>query len=79
MNDALTELNILYSHFKSLPRYTRAQFELGEKTHFDVKLQRQAVGMVGAHEALANMNEDLPNMFEMESKLKQLGVQTPAE
>ena len=63
MNDALTELNILYSHFKSLPRYTRAQFELGEKTHFDVKLQRQAVGMVGAHEALANNNEDLPNIL----------------
>lgn len=79
MNDALTELNILYSHFKSLPRYTREQFELGEKSHFEVKLQRQAVGMVGAIEALENMNTDLPKMFEMESQLKQLGVQTPAE
>ena len=60
MNDALTELNILYHHFKALPRYTREQFEQGERQHFEVKLQRQAVGMQGALEALENMNTDMP-------------------
>jgi hypothetical protein len=72
MNDALTELNILYSHFKALPRYTREQFELGEKKHFEVKLQRQVLGMVGGHEALENMNTDLPKFVELESNMRQL-------
>ena len=63
MNDALTELNILYSHFQKLPRYTREQFELGEREHFDTKLNRQLTGLQGAAEALVNMEQDLPAMM----------------
>lgn len=72
MNDALTELNILYQHFKKLPRYTRAQFEAGERTHFDTKLQRQLAGCQGAAEALTNMEKDLPMFTKLESELQLL-------
>jgi len=64
INDALQELNVLYHHFKTLPRYTRDEFEAGEKTHFEVKLTRQLTGIQGAQEALVNMNEDLPRLEE---------------
>ena len=72
MNDALTELNNLYAHFKALPRYTREQFELGERKHFDVKLLRQAQGCTGAIEALENMNVDMPAFAELEAEVKAL-------
>ncbi len=55
INDALKELNVLYAHFKALPRYTREEFEQGERQHFEVKLTRQVNNVVGAHEALVNM------------------------
>jgi hypothetical protein len=50
------ELNILYAHFQKLPRYTREQFELGEREHFDIKLNRQLLGVQGAAEALENQH-----------------------
>lgn len=40
LNDALKELNVLYKHFKALPKYTREQFEAGEKRHFLENLNR---------------------------------------
>jgi hypothetical protein len=72
MNDALTELNILYAHFQKLPRYTREQFELGEREHFDIKLNRQLLGVQGAAEALENMNTDLPSFVRLEQELRLL-------
>lgn len=72
MNDAITELNVLYGHFQKLPKYTREQFELGEKQHFETKLTRQLQGVSGAAEALANMNGDLPTMLAYEEQLTKL-------
>ena len=66
MNDALVELNILYQHFRALPRYTREQFEAGERKHFDIKLDRQLAGIQGALEAQYNMAQDLPNLTTIE-------------
>ena len=78
MNDALTELNLLYSHFKALPRYTREQFELAEKTHFEIKLDRQLRGVTGAAEALINMQQDLPALTSYETEvIKLLGAAAP--
>ncbi len=59
INDALAELSILYKHFKALPKFTREQFEQGEKLHFEQKLQRQLIGVSGARESLANMTDDI--------------------
>ena len=58
INDAISELNLLYKHFKSLPKFTRDQFESAERIHFEQKLNRAAVGIEGAKESLINMNED---------------------
>jgi hypothetical protein len=59
INDALAELNVLYAHFRKLPRYTREQFEAGERKHFELSLTRQAQGVTGAIESLSNMQESL--------------------
>lgn len=58
LNDALVELNLLYTHFKSLPKYTRAEFEAGEQRHFLENLNRQALGLAGAKTSLINMFDD---------------------
>ena len=58
LNDALKELGCLYTEFKKLPAITRDQFEEEERLHFQLKLERQAQGQVGALESLANMNGD---------------------
>jgi len=68
INDALVDLNIMYHHFKALPRYTRDEFEAGEATHFEVKLTRQLNNVQGAQEALVNMHTDMPSFFDLEDK-----------
>lgn len=62
INDAVTELNSLYGHFKALPRYTREEFEEEERVHFEQRLQRQIAGQDGARESLMNMNHDMNNI-----------------
>jgi hypothetical protein len=68
INDALQELNVLYRHFKALPRYTREEFEKEERLHFEQRLQRQIAGIEGAKESLVNMIDDMRsiNAFEKE-------------
>lgn len=58
LNDAVQELNVLYTHFKAMPRFTREQFEAGERTHYEQRLLRQVIGVDGAKASLINMNED---------------------
>jgi hypothetical protein len=72
-NDAIVELNILYKHFKALPKYTREQFEEGERLHFDQRLNRQALGLEGAKESLINMNEDMLAISNYEEQVLKLG------
>lgn len=72
INDAIAELNVLYKHFKNLPKYTREQFEQAEKIHFTQKLQRSVVGIEGAKEALINMNEDTLAIVQYEEKASAL-------
>ena len=60
LNDALHDLNTMYTEFKKIPKYTREQFEAEERTHFTQKLGRDVSGIRGAAEALVNMREDLP-------------------
>jgi hypothetical protein len=72
VNDAITELNVLYRHFKALPKYTREEFEKGEQHHFEIKLTRQLEGIQGAAESLANMQHDTPSLLEFEQERLQL-------
>lgn len=58
ISDAISELNLLYKHFKNLPKFTRDEFESAERLHFEQKLNRAAIGIDGAKESLINMNED---------------------
>lgn len=71
-NDALQELNILYKHFKALPKYTREQFEAGEKRHFLESLNRQTLGLSGAKESLINMFDDIAAIEKFETEFKQI-------
>lgn len=72
INDAISELNVLYKHFKSLPKFTREQFEQGEKLHYEQRLNRQVLGLEGAKESLINMNEDIHAIKSYEEKVLQL-------
>jgi|SRR3990167_904724 len=68
INDALAELNVLYAHFKRLPRFTREEFEVAEQTYFRESLTRQVSGVVGANESLTNMNVTTPAITANEAK-----------
>lgn len=72
INDTLITLNILYSHFKQLPKYTREDFEQGEKLHFEQKLNRSLMGIEGAKESLINMNEDITALKYLQNTLANL-------
>ena len=72
INDAIAELNVLYKHFKSLPKFTREQFEAGERVHFEQRLNRAALGLEGARESILNMRDDLPAITNYESQVAQL-------
>ena len=67
INDAYAELNILYGVFNKLPKFTREEFENGERKHFEVELIRQAKGIAGALESLDNMGCSL-EQFEIDKK-----------
>jgi hypothetical protein len=56
--DSLTELNLLYSKFKELPKFTREQFEAAERNHFEQKMLRQVSNIQGGAESLVNMRDD---------------------
>lgn len=60
INDAIAELNVLYHHFKRLPKYSRKEFEAAEHKYFGESLTRQIKGIVGAHESLTNMTQPTP-------------------
>jgi hypothetical protein len=51
LNDAIQELNCLYSEFIKFPKYTRLDFEREEESHFALKIQHKensllAMGLV---------------------------------
>jgi hypothetical protein len=71
-NDALQELNVLYKHFNALPKYTREEFEAGEKRHFLEDLNRQALGLSGAKQSLVNMFDDIASIEKFETEFKQI-------
>lgn len=73
LNDLLVELNVLYKHFKKMPKYTREQFESAERLHFEQKLGRQVLGIDGARMSLINMNEDLKSLNKFEDEVEKLG------
>lgn len=58
INDCIHECNRLYALYEKMPKYTREQFEAAEKTHYTLRLTRQAQGIQGAHESLLNMSEN---------------------
>lgn len=69
-NDAIHELNILYHHFKALPKYTREEFEAGEKRYYLESLNRQRLELTGPKEALINMLDDSKNIKQYEDAFK---------
>lgn len=71
INDALVELSVLYKHFKSLPKFTREQFEAGEQRHFVERLTRQH-HLSGDEQSLANMDTDFPALLNFEKSTAEL-------
>lgn len=62
--DALHSVAHYKTRMDSYPAITREQFELAEPGHYQHRLERQANGLTGAHEALANMRHDAPRLIE---------------
>lgn len=71
INDAIVELNILYKHFKALPKFTREQFEAGERRHFMERLNRQDV-LSANQQSLIHMNEDADTLTAFEGVTKDI-------
>ena len=72
INDALVELSVLYKHFKALPKFTRQEFEAGERLHYEQRLRRSIAGLEGAKESIINMNEDISALEQLESEIAKL-------
>jgi hypothetical protein len=72
INDIICELNVLYSEFKKLPKFTREQFEIAEQNYFTQSLERQARGVTGAVEGIINMNEDIRALEDYKEKIAQI-------
>jgi hypothetical protein len=75
-NDAIRELECLYKHFKALPKFTREQFELGEQNHFEQRLVRNANGITGPSESLANIANDIGALLSYEDKVRENDIIT---
>lgn len=72
IQDSIKELNIYYAYFKQFPRYTREQFEKEERMYFEQSLQRQAMGLTGAKEALLNMMDDMKTIVNFKEEYASL-------
>jgi len=72
ISDQFYELNTLYSHFRHFPKYTREQFEAGEKRYYLESLNRQVNNISGARESLINMSEDYEGLENFENHMASL-------
>jgi len=72
INDRLVELNVLYAEFKKLPKFTREQFENGEKRYYLENLNRQVNKITGASQALHNLAEDYTALTNFGNEFKKL-------
>lgn len=68
INDALVELNVLYRHFKALPKYTREEFEAGERQHYTLRMERDLTESA-PQQSLTNMKKDIENLLQIEGKV----------
>lgn len=68
INDAIVELDVLYKHFKALPKFTREQFEEGERAHFEERLTRDSV-LNASQQSLVNMRDDIEALFFFENEV----------
>jgi len=71
-NDAMQEIQFLYSHLEKFPEYTRQQFEDGELQHFLETSKRQVQGITGGQESLVNMTTDIPALAQYKEAVQQL-------
>ena len=55
VSDCLIEVNTLYAAFEKLPKYTRLEFESGERKHFELKLARDLILPNGSMQSLDSM------------------------
>jgi hypothetical protein len=74
INDMINEANIFYDHFKKFPRYTKEQFENGEKLFYEQKLARQIANLSGAKESVINMIDDVKTLENFQNELKKLSA-----
>jgi len=72
LNDTIKEAEFYYTKFKSFPKYTREEFEAGERLYFEQSLSRQLLGVTGAKEAVMNMLDDTKTIANFEDAIKQI-------
>ena len=68
-NDAWKELKQLYKYFKVLPKFTREEFEKGEREYFEKSLIRKSIGVDGANDSLLAMGIDKVTMKKMQLEI----------
>lgn len=72
VTDAIRQFELYYKHFQALPKYTKEQFEEGERLYYEQTQMRNVVGVTGAKEALVNMNEDIVTIQKFEQEFAKL-------
>lgn len=66
VSDAIQQLNLYYSHFQKLPKFTKQEFENQEALYFQQTQNRYLLGITGAKEAIMNMIDDKKTMEQFE-------------
>ena len=75
VNDALVEVDTLWTEAQKFPEFTREQFESAEQQHFEIRLKRQVHGLTGAADSLDLItahNGEFSKMLEL-TKTKLIG------
>jgi hypothetical protein len=78
LNDAITEIELLYTEFKKYPKYTRAEFEAGEFRHYLERSKRQSLGIDGGRDNLVHMLHDYKNLESFKEKVQSLSQEQRA-
>lgn len=65
-------VKLLTGHLERFPRFTREQFEAGEREYYEIHLSNQLNGMVGAKKDLLNISQGVSQILPLNNIQKEL-------
>ena len=77
-SDALHEIEYFYNKILKMPRYTRKEFEEGEREYYEISLKKQAVQITGAMDSLLAMGVDVTDPTVMSGIIQKLDTSSLA-